>query len=111
MERAAYQQMLRSVTYQNVANIPILPSRTISFQEINGSAHRNTIAQSIQMHLVDRPSVIAGVDSATLVFTEKKPATAIASELTVSDPDSDYLFGAKIQITGNYHEGQDRLCF
>ena len=60
---------------------------------------------------MDDAPVLAGIETASLAYTENDPATAVTATLTVNDVDSVNLAGASVQITGNYQPGQDVLSF
>src|SRR5262249_28310511 len=47
----------------------------------------------------------------SIVYLENRSATAIHPALTVSDPDSANLVGARVAITANFAAGQDVLRF
>lgn len=108
-----YQNALRAVKFQNTSGTPTIGSRTITFQVNDGSAANNLSNQQSRTVTVKNgvPPVIANVPGTVLAYTEKDPATIIAPAVTVADSDSTNLSGARIQITGGYTTGQDRLAF
>ena len=55
--------------------------------------------------------MLAGIEGTALAYTENDAATAITATITASDVDNATLAGATVQITGNYQNGQDVLCF
>ncbi|MCB2076453.1 MAG: DUF642 domain-containing protein, partial [Novosphingobium sp.] len=54
------------------------------------------------------PVILAG---GTLAYTENDPATAIDSAIYVFDADDTHIEGAKVEITGNFVQGEDVLDF
>ncbi len=55
--------------------------------------------------------VLAGIESATLVYTEGDGNVDITDAVTVTDPDDTHIENAVIQIVGNYQSGEDTLAF
>jgi subtilase family serine protease len=106
-----YQAALRSVTYRNSSDNPSTLTRTISFTVNDGLANSNTATRNITIVVVNDPPVLAGIESATLAYTENDPATIITGTVAASDIDNTSLSGATIQITSNYQNGQDVLAF
>ncbi|HEX3528831.1 MAG TPA: Ig-like domain-containing protein [Thermoanaerobaculia bacterium] len=106
---AHYQQVLRSVTYNNASQNPNTTARTISFIANDGGLNSNTLNRSVTVVAVnDPPTLTAG---GTLNYTENQVATAIDTTITVTDPDSANLVSAAVVITGNFASGQDVLGF
>jgi hypothetical protein len=69
---------------------------------LGGSMATATIA-------VHAPPVVT-LDSATLVYTQSQPAQSIDPSLTVTDPKSNTLAGATVDVVGNV-SGEDALAF
>jgi len=108
-----YRTALRTVKFQNTSATPVTGLRTISFRGNDGSAANNfsnIVTRSVSVSIGSSP-VLAGVSATPLAYTEKDPATVITSAITITDSDSVNLSGARIQITGNYSNGPDRLAF
>ena len=108
---ANYQAALRAVKYQNTSDNPSAVTRTVSFQVSDGALDSNVLTRSITVTPVDDAPVLAGIEAASLGYTENDPATPLTSTITASDVDNTNLAGATIQITGNYQIGQDVLSF
>ena len=69
------------------------------------------LTRNITVAPVNDAPVLAGIEGTALGYTENQAATAITATLTASDVDNANLAGATIQITANYQNGQDVLCF
>lgn len=109
---AAYQTMLRTVTYGNSHNNPSTATRTVQFTVLDDLSNpSNSVNRSITITPVNDPPVIYAVESTPLTYVVNSPATPISAALLVTDPDSDNLSGAVIQITTGYQNGADVLSF
>ena len=108
---ANYQAALQAVKYQNTSDNPIAATRTVSFRVNDGAVDSNILMRSLAVTAVNDPPVLAGIEAATLAYTENDPATLVTVTITASDVDNADLAGATIQITGNYQPGQDVLSF
>ncbi|MCZ7651395.1 MAG: tandem-95 repeat protein [Thermoanaerobaculia bacterium] len=106
---ANYQQVLRSVTYDNGSQDPNTAARSLDWTASDPFGPGGTANSTVSVSAVnDAPVVTAG---GTLAYTENDPATAIDPALTVTDADHADLVSATVQITGNYQNGQDVLSF
>ncbi|MGH8651021.1 MAG: cadherin domain-containing protein, partial [Gammaproteobacteria bacterium] len=91
---ANYQQVLRTITYDNTSQSPnTAAARTITFQASDGTDHSDVAFATVT------------------VITVNDPATAVDSGLTVSDVDNTTLTGATVTISANYVNGEDVLGF
>ncbi|BDI17424.1 hypothetical protein ANSO36C_32260 [Nostoc cf. commune SO-36] len=106
---ANYQAALRSVTYSNSSNKPTLTPRTVSFLVNDGTANSTAVTRDINITGVNDAPVAAATNSA-LAYIENA-TTAIDSDITVSDVDSDNLASATIRITSGFISAQDTLAF
>ncbi|MGH8537584.1 MAG: DUF4347 domain-containing protein, partial [Gammaproteobacteria bacterium] len=107
---ANYQQVLRTITYDNTSQSPNTTARTITFQASDGIDHSNVALATVTVNAVNDPPVVATTGSA-LAYTENDPATAVDSGLTVSDVDNTTLTGATVTLSANYVNGEDVLGF
>ena len=106
---AAYQAVLRTLTFVNTSDDPSTATRTVTWIASDGAASSPPVTSSISVIAVnDPPLVTAG---GTLSYTENDPATAIDTTVTVTDPDNANLSSATVQISANYQMGQDVLSF
>jgi methionine-rich copper-binding protein CopC len=112
--KAQYESALRSVTYSNTSQNPSGDARTISFEVDDGSASSDAATKSVNVTPVNDAPALTQPDG-DLSYTEDTPSEnhqlAIAPNLSVSDVDSTTIQSATVQITGNYHNGQDVLSF
>jgi hypothetical protein len=109
---AAYQTMLRSVTYQNVSYYPGTATRTITFTLVDESANTSVSAtRNVTVIAVNDPPVFLGLESTTLTYLASDPPTVITAAIVATDPDSDYLINATVQISAGYRSDQDVLAF
>jgi large repetitive protein len=106
---SAYQTALRSVAYQNTSQNPATLTRTIRFVVHDGTFSSAAVTRNVAVISVNSRPLLAGIESAPLMFTEGSDAKVIAGSLTVSDPDDATLSGAFVQIQANYLSGEDVL--
>jgi VCBS repeat-containing protein len=105
--RAALQQVLYSSTSSDIDITP----RNLTVV-VTDSLHVDTNAANVTISIVavnDAPTLDA--HGGSLGYTENNTATAIDPLLTLSDPDSANIQSATVQITGNFHAGEDVLGF
>ena len=120
---ANYTTALRSVSYQNKADNPSLLVRNIVYTVTVDHDPLLLIPHAVQTSLpvyrninvihTNKPPVLTALDSGALNYTENTTPVAVAPNIQVYDPNSNYITGATIQITGNFNSGQsvDTLAF
>ena len=69
------------------------------------------MTRDIAVTPVNDAPVLAGIEGGLLSYTPDGSAVPVTATITVSDVDNTNLAGATIQITGNYHTGEDVLSF
>ena len=106
-----YQIALRSVTYDNLDPDPDESTRTISFKVSDGLAQSNVQSRNVSVTAVNDAPVLADIEGAGLVYFAGDGAIAITDSLTISDGDHTKLDSITIQITTNYHTGEDSLGY
>src|SRR5439155_512413 len=100
--------------YFNSSDNPTTANRVVTFQVDDGQSANhasNTQARTISITAVNDAPVLAGIESATLAYTENDPATQVTATITVTDPDTANLSGATAAITGGFNAAQDTLSF
>lgn len=108
---SAYQDALRSVTYQNTSENPSTDIRTVSFVANDGEFNSNELTRDIVISALSSPPVLADIEIFPLAYGPGDGQLAITSSITVSDPDSPELIAATIVISNNYIIGEDILDF
>lgn len=109
---AAYQTMLRTVTYGNSHNYPSTLTRTIQITVLDDFSNpSNAATRGITVTPVNDPPVIYSVEATPLTYVSNSPATPISPGLLITDPDSENLAGAVVQVTSGYQNGADVLTF
>ena len=107
---ANYQQVLRSVTYNNLSENPDTTLRTLTVTVTDTYGQSASATSSITVTAVnDAPTV--STTGSSLGYTENAGAVVVDSGVTVNDVDNTNLSGATVRITGNYVNGQDLLSF
>ncbi|NQT62804.1 MAG: DUF2341 domain-containing protein [Candidatus Marinimicrobia bacterium] len=106
-----YQTALRSVMYDNLDPDPDESTRTISFKVSDGLAQSNIQSRNLSVTAVNDAPMLAGMEGAGLVYFAGDGAIAITDSLTMSDGDHTKLDSVTIQITTNYHTGEDSLGY
>jgi len=121
---AAAQTLVNGLSYRNSSDNPtIAGGRTVTLTSIedsggtaNGGADTTALNISATVTLVavnDAPVVVTEAGPVAFVAGDNTTSTPVVvdSGLTVSDVDSASLASATVQVTGNFHAGQDVLRF
>ena len=109
---AAYQTMLRSVTFQNSLNSFSTPTRTIQFSITDSAGNQSLpVTRTISLSDAGYPPALRDLETSPIVYRGSDPAIPLSATIAVTDPDSNYLTAAAIRITTNYQSGQDVLSF
>jgi hypothetical protein len=102
-----YETALRSIEYINTSTTPDTLHRTISFKVNDGSTSSNSISREISVIPVAGAPILADIETTSLDYTEGSEQKELTSTITISDINSEYLYGASVQITGNYNSAED----
>jgi hypothetical protein len=114
---ANYQTTLRSVTYWNVAGEPDYTPRTATFTIFDPTGQSDSGVQNFKVAPANQPPVLFGIESTPLVYLANHPEfppQPISDTIAVSDPDSNTLTRATVQVTAGYQNdvnGHDLLSF
>ena len=111
---ANYTAALQAVSYFNLHDNPSLLTRTVTYTVVDdGFLSSNSVSRKINVIHVNKPSQLTAVDTTPLSYTENTSPAIVAPNILVTDPDSDFLTGATVQVTGNYNTAQsiDTLAF
>ena len=101
---AAYQQVLRSVSYWNASQDPSPDDRLIEFSVADNAGSGPTAALVVQVQPVNDPPEIdldgvgPGLDYATTFFINRGPVLVSAQSMTVTDIDNTTLKSATVRI-------------
>ncbi|MFC7497697.1 Ig-like domain-containing protein [Enterovirga sp. GCM10030262] len=112
---AQWQAALQAVTYTNSSDTPNTATRTVSFSIDDGDDTSIAVTRDVSVAaandtpVLDLNGVAAGSE-AVLAYTENDPATPVAPDATLADPDSADFDGGSmtVGITAN-GDGDDRL--
>ncbi len=107
-----YEDVLRSVSFENTSDNPGASTRTIEIFAIDFDNTNPEVTAVIDVDVIpvnDPPSITVNRD--IIIFTEGGPAVNIAPEALVEDPDDATLTNAIVRITENFASGQDQLDF
>jgi Bacterial Ig domain len=104
---------LSTVKYQAASDVN--GSRTLTMLTDdgghNGSGGAKTDTDTVAMTIESvNDAPVLGALGGTLAYTEDDAATAIDTDLTLSDVDSTQMSGATVAITGGHQSAQDRLA-
>ncbi|WP_193771486.1 Ig-like domain-containing protein, partial [Candidatus Magnetaquicoccus inordinatus] len=107
-----YQTLLRSVGYQvssAAADNPTVQNRLLQVSVNDGQWESLSVNQTLQVQAAnDAPRLL---HSADLAYSENDPASPLAPDLLIIDPDSQQFTGALVRISGGYLSAEDRLAF
>ena len=112
--KAHYQQVLRTVAYENDAAPPNPTDRTIDFVANDGDADSNTAVSTVSVVPLNAPPVLdlnsgtAGFDT-TASFTEDSGPATLAPNATVLDADDPNLVSATVTLTNRPDGGAESL--
>ena len=106
---AQWQAALRAVTYANTSDNPSTAARTVSYTVNDSAANSNILTSTVNVTAVNDAPVLA--TGSTLAYTENGAAAAIATAITVADPDNATLVSATVSIGTGFATGQDVLAF
>jgi len=112
-----YQTLLRSVVYSNVSDNPITTARIASIVVNDGLSNSNSVVRNTVVSPVNDPPLLSAIETGPLTYKANDPAfppQAISATLLVSEPDSNNLTKATVQITVGYQNdanGHDLLSF
>ena len=107
---AAYEQVLRTVTYNNASATPSAAARTIQFQVVSGAQSSNQATKSIAVAAINNAPLLTNIEGSSLTYTESTVPVAITSQILVSDADSPNLSSATVQITSGCAASEDVLA-
>ena len=106
------QQVDSQLQYNPAANFFGIETFTYTVQSAPDEGDGpSTGTVTITVQPVNDPPELAGLETAPLAYTENDPATVLTQTIAITDVDSPNLFGATIQITGNYQTGEDVLSY
>lgn len=112
-----YQTLLRSIVYWDISDAPNTTTRVASFKVNDGLSNSNVVVRSTVVSSVNDAPVLSAIEATPLAYKANDPAfppLAISSTLLVSEPDSNNLTKATVQITAGYQNdanGHDVLAF
>ncbi|MFY9477244.1 MAG: cadherin domain-containing protein [Aquabacterium sp.] len=105
-----YQQVLRSITYNNTSDNPSTTARTLTVTITDTYNQTASATSTITVTAVnDAPT--ASTTGSSLGYTENDGAVVVDSGVVVNDVDGTNLTGATVRFTNNYVNGQDLLSF
>ncbi len=108
---AQYEQVLRTVTYDNTANLPTIQSRLIKVVANDGtfdSSERTTTLKVIAVNGAPKVTTTAG---STPYVRGNLAGAVVDSALTLTDPGGAQFQNATVAITGGFVPGLDRLSY
>ena len=111
---ANYTAALQTVSYFNLHDNPSLLTRTVTYTVVDdGFLSSNSVSRNVNVIHVNKPPQLTAVDTTPLSYTENTAPAIVSPNILASDPDSNNLTGATIQVTGNYNAIQsiDTLAF
>jgi ELWxxDGT repeat protein len=96
-----FQQVLRTVAYQNMSEAPTTTARTVRFVTSDGGNLSSARDATVNIVAVSDAPSVAGTTTA-LSYTENAGPTVMFPDLTANDPDSFYF------LNGSYQAGLTR---
>ena len=111
---ANYQQVLRTLTYENTAALPTVGARIVEVVANDGTSDSPTATSTVEINyapvvdLDDDDSNSPGLDFATTFTEDGGPVPIVDTDLVVSDLNDANLAGATVTIT-NLLDGADEV--
>ena len=107
-----YQQALRNVEYQNSSDgTSSLKARVTTFVVWNKDLKSNTSSRKIVFSAKNRVPILGEIEGVQLIYENGGTSVSITKSLSFIDLDDNYMTGATIDFTSNYHQGEDLLEF
>ena len=107
---AAYQAVLRSVTYVNNSDNPSAQSRIISFSATDaGGAQSMAVNRELNVIPINDPPVLSGLEDSPISFVQNGDPVSISSSLVISDSDNPTLSSATITFDEDEFEDDEDL--
>ena len=112
-----YQTLLRSVVYWDVSDAPNPVTRVASFAVTDGLSASNIVTRNTAVSPANDAPLLSTIEATPLAYKANDPAfppQSISATLLVSEPDSNNLTKATVQITAGYQDdanGHDVLAF
>jgi hypothetical protein len=114
LSNAAMAALVDGLSYTDTSVTPGDPARVVTITQLHDTGGTTPGVDTAVLSITSTvffdqaPVVTAGH---TLNYTENQAATAFDPAITVTDADTANLTSAKVQITGNYVNGEDVLAF
>jgi len=111
---AAYQQVLRTVSYRNSSQDPDAAARLFEVTVADAQSSSPAALLTVQLQPVNDPpdldlnGAVAGSDNETVFYINRTPVV-LAADLVAADQDNTTLRGATVRITNLEDEQAERL--
>lgn len=111
-----YREALRTVTYSSSGSNVSTADRilTIIATDDSGPTPASSLPITRVIAAVNKPPVLAGIETSPLLYQANQPPVVISSTVTATDPDSNNLTKLTVQIISGYQNnvnGHDVLAF
>lgn len=106
----AYQQALRSVTFENISADPVAGIRSITFSVSDGDFNATHDQRDIWVNELIRPPDLQSIEAFTLPYQENSPAVAVTNQVTLT-ADAEIIHAASVTISGAYAVGEESLVY
>jgi microcystin-dependent protein len=106
---AAYQDVLRLVTYTPTSADPGSDDRTLTFTVSDGSATSAPVTRTVSVTPVDTPPSVSFTPGSLTAYEQTE--LALFGDLVLTDGDSPTLSTVSVRIDNGTDNGQDKLLF
>ena len=108
----AYQDAIRSITYQNLNIIsPNEMMRSVSISITDGMDSSNVVIRNIEIVGIDGAPVLNNIEAQSATFIEGDGEIQLTNSISVKDQDNDSLYSANISISDKYIKHEDTLIY
>ncbi|MBL8829710.1 MAG: cadherin-like domain-containing protein, partial [Planctomycetaceae bacterium] len=108
---AQYEQVLRTVTYDNTADLPTIQSRFIKVVANDGTFDSSERVTTLNVIAVNGKPKVTTTSGTTAYVRGNLAGAVVDAGLTVSDPGGVQFQSATIAITSGFVPGIDRLSY
>ena len=106
---AAYQAVLRSLTYVNSSEDPATDSREITFSVTDGDGNTDSATRLVDVVAVDDAATIT-TTAGNLVYGSDDDIVVVDAGIVVDDVDNNALTSAVVTISSGFQTGEDVLA-
>ena len=107
-----YQNALRSIEYNNINGMNSSDNeKVVTFTVWNGDLKSNSSGRKIIFTSTNAKPILGEIEGFQLLYENGGTSVPVTNTLSIIDLDDNYMTGATVEITSNYHQDEDYLGF